>query len=78
MKSFGIKITGPFIDLENPNKFVWLRSFPDLEERDRMKTAFYESDIWKNEIEGVLMPILDAYDFTLCETSDKAVFDSFE
>ncbi|MCE1200154.1 MAG: NIPSNAP family protein [Marinilabiliales bacterium] len=78
MKSFGIKIIGPFIDLENPNKFVWLRSFSNLEEREKMKTAFYESDIWKKEIERVVMPILDAYDFALCETTDNFFFDSFD
>jgi hypothetical protein len=40
-RKYGIKITGPFLDVENPNKFVFLRSFPSLEERDRMKEAFY-------------------------------------
>lgn len=42
LRAHGIQVTGPLIDLENPNKFVWLRSFPSLEERDRMGTAFYD------------------------------------
>ena len=36
LRAHGMQILGPLLDLENPNKFVWLRSFPSLEERDRM------------------------------------------
>lgn len=75
LRSHGMKILGPLLDLENPNKFVWLRSFPSLEERDRMKNDFYESDLWKNELESIAMPMIDSYDFTLCETSRGSVFD---
>ena len=73
--SHGIKIIGPFLDVENPNKFVFLRSFPSLEERERMKAAFYGSDLWKNELEGYAMPLLESYDVILCETSPGCVFD---
>ena len=74
-RALGIKILGPLIDLENPNKFVFLRSFPSLEERDRMKNAFYEGPLWKNELEAIAMPMLDSYDVILCETSPGCVFD---
>ena len=69
LRSHGMKILGPLLDLENPNKFVWLRSFPSLEERDRMKNAFYEGELWKNELEAIAMPMLESYDVILCETS---------
>jgi hypothetical protein len=71
----GMKILGPLLDLENPNKFVFLRSFPSLDERDRMKDAFYEGDLWKNELEAIAMPMIDSYDVILCETSNGCVFD---
>ena len=74
--SHGIKIIGPFLDVENPNKFVFLRSFPSLEERERMKDAFYGSELWKNELEGYAMPLLESYDVILCETSPGCVFDT--
>lgn len=74
-RALGIQILGPLIDLENPNKFVFLRSFPSLEERDRMKEAFYEGPFWKNELEALAMPMLDSYDVILCETSPGYVFD---
>jgi hypothetical protein len=68
-RKLGIKIIGPMLDIENPNKFVFLRSFPSLEERDHMKAALYEGDLWKNELEGIVIPMIDSYDVILCETS---------
>src|SRR5213594_2036222 len=76
LRSHGMKVLGPLLDLENPNKFVWLRSFPSLEERERMRSAFYEGALWKNEMEAVAMPILESYDVILCETSRGSVFDA--
>ena len=71
-RSYGMKVTGPFLDVENPNKFVFLRSFPSLEERERMKDAFYDGELWRNELEKLAMPLLDSYDVTLCEAqSDR-------
>ena len=74
-RKYGMKIIGPFLDVENPNKFVFLRGFPSLEERDRMKEEFYEGELWKKELEGIAMPVIDSYDVILCETSPGCVFD---
>ena len=78
LRAHGMKIQGPMLDLENPNKFVWLRSFPSLEERERMRTEFYEGDLWKNEMEGIAMPMLESYDVILCETAPGYVLDGAE
>jgi len=75
LRAHGMEVIGPFADLENPNKFVWLRLFPSLEERERMRTAFYEGDVWKKELEAIAMPMLESYDVTLCETAPGCVFD---
>ncbi|HEV7644418.1 MAG TPA: NIPSNAP family protein [Pyrinomonadaceae bacterium] len=75
LRSYGMKVAGPLIDLENPNKFVWLRSFPSLAERERMRDAFYGGDPWKSELEDIAMPMLESYDVILCETSPGYVFD---
>lgn len=75
LRAQGMKVVGPFLDVENPNKFVWLRIFPSLEERERMKDAFYEGDLWKNELERIAMPMIDSYDVILCEASPGCVFD---
>ena len=75
LRAHGMRVVGPFLDVENPNKFVWLRGFPSLEGRDRMKEAFYEGELWKNELEQVAMPMLDSYDVTLCEPTPGCVYD---
>jgi heme-degrading monooxygenase HmoA len=75
LRSHGMKIMGPLLDVENPNKFVFLRSFPSLEERERMRDEFYGGELWKNELEGIAMPMIDSYDVILCETSKGYVFD---
>jgi len=74
-RSYGMKVTGRFLDVENPNKFVFLRSFPSLADRDRMKEAFYGGELWKKELEALAMPLLDSYDVILCEASPGCVFD---
>jgi hypothetical protein len=75
LRSYGMTVLGPLLDLENPNKFVWLRSFPSLEDREQMRGAFYGSELWKNELEEIAMPMLESYDVILCETSTGYVCD---
>jgi hypothetical protein len=75
LRSHGMKIIGPLLDIENPNKFVFLRAFPSLEAREQMKNDFYGGELWKNELEGIAMPMLDSYDVILCETSQGYVCD---
>jgi len=75
LRTYGMEVTGPFLDVENPNKFVFLRSFPSLEERERMRDAFYGGELWKNELEKLAMPLLESYDVILCEASPGCVFD---
>jgi hypothetical protein len=75
LRAHGMRILGPLLDLENPNKFVWMRIFPSLDERERMRTAFYEGELWKNELEAIAMPMLESYDVILCETTPACVFD---
>jgi hypothetical protein len=76
LQAHGMSVFGPLIDLENPNAFVWLRGFPSLEARDEMKRAFYEGELWKNELEALAMPMLESYDVHLTETGPGFV--SFE
>jgi quinol monooxygenase YgiN len=69
MRAHGIRILGPLVDVENPNRFVWLRSFPSDEERDRRKSAFHHSAAWVEKLGPIAMPMLESWDFEICETS---------
>jgi aminopeptidase N len=43
----GIRIIGQYRDLDDPDRFVWLRSFSDMESRKESLTKFYTGPIWK-------------------------------
>ena len=69
----GMKILGPFLSVEDPDIFFFMRGFPDLESREPMKAKFYEGQLWKQELEHVLMPMLEKYDVVLVEDPDGQV-----
>lgn len=69
----GMKILGPFLSLENPDTFFFMRGFPDLPSREPMKAMFYEGDLWKRELENVLMPMIDKYDVVLVEDTENLI-----
>lgn len=46
MEAKGMRILGQFVSTEDPDAFIYLRSFSDQEERDRQYRAFYESSEW--------------------------------
>ena len=38
----GMKILGPFLSVEDPDTFFFMRGFPDAVSREPMKAQFYE------------------------------------
>jgi hypothetical protein len=66
-KKIGMKILGPFLSVEDDDTFFWMRAFPDLKNRTRMRDEFYEGKLWKEELEEKLMPILEKYDVVVVE-----------
>jgi hypothetical protein len=69
----GMPILGPFLSVEDPDVFFFMRGFPDLASREPMKARFYESTLWKNELEAVLMPMIERYDVVLVEDPDGLI-----
>jgi hypothetical protein len=69
----GMKILGPFISVEDPDTFFFMRGFPDLPSREPMKAQFYEGELWKGELENILIPMLEKYDVVLVEDPDNVV-----
>jgi hypothetical protein len=43
----GMSIIGTFRDLDNPDRFVWLRGFPAMESRAAALAAFYGGPVWQ-------------------------------
>jgi len=69
----GIRILGPLLSIEDPDVFFFMRGFPNIESREPMKARFYEGELWKQELEHVLMPLLVKYDVVLVDDPEALV-----
>jgi len=72
-REIGMTIAGPFLSVEDPDTFFFMRGFPDLESRELMKAQFYEGELWKRELESVLMPMIDRYEVVVVEGPPEMV-----
>ena len=72
-QEIGMKILGPLLSVEDPDTFFFMRGFPDLPSREPMKAKFYEGELWKRELESVLLPMLEKYEVVVVEDNDAIV-----
>jgi len=66
-REIGMKVIGPFLSIEDPDTFFFMRGFPDLASREPMKSKFYDGELWKDELESLLMPMLESWQVVLVE-----------
>lgn len=60
-KRLGATFPGIFRDIENPDRFVWLRGMKDLAERKQILTDFYTNgEMWKANRQEVNSWIVDS------------------
>src|SRR5690349_24845696 len=69
----GMKILGPFLSVEDEDTFFFMRGFPDLQSREPMKAKFYEGELWKQELENLLMPMIEKYEVVLVEGNERLI-----
>lgn len=69
----GMTILGPFLSVEDPDTFFFMRGFPDLASREPMKAQFYEGELWKRELENMLMPMLEKYEAVLVDDPEGLI-----
>ncbi|MBS0383809.1 MAG: NIPSNAP family protein [Proteobacteria bacterium] len=46
-EALGAHVLGTFRNIDNPDRFVWLRGFADLEGRCAALDGFYTGDVWR-------------------------------
>ena len=56
----GMTVIGQFRDLNNPDRFVWLRGFADMVSRARQLQEFYGGPIWKKYREAANAKMIDS------------------
>ncbi len=68
-----MKILCPFLSVEDPDTFFWMRGFPDLPSVEPMKAKFYKGKLWKSELENVLLPMVEKYEGVLVEDPQNTI-----
>jgi hypothetical protein len=62
----GMRVIGQFRDIGDPNRFVWLRGFPDMSSREKALTNFYiDGAAWKAYSEVARSKMIDSTDALL-------------
>ena len=59
-EAVGTRMIGQFRDLDDPNRFVWLRGFGDMPSRAQALQTFYGGPLWKAHREAANAAIVDS------------------
>ena len=77
-EALGMTLVGQFRDLDNPDRFVWLRGFADMTTRARALEAFYGGPIWKTHREAANATMINSDDVLLLRPARPACGFSLE
>lgn len=68
-EAVGIRVIGQFRDVEDRNRFVWLRGFRDMATRADSLAAFYGGPVWKQHRDAANATMVDSSDALLLRPS---------
>ncbi|MFG1999084.1 NIPSNAP family protein [Spirillospora sp. NPDC048911] len=69
----GMTILGTFRDLDDPDRFVWLRGFRDMPTRKRALTTFYGGPVWAEHGPAANATMLDSTNARLLSPSHWSI-----
>jgi hypothetical protein len=69
-EQLGMRVLGQFRDMDSPDRFVWLRGFPDLPSRAGLLAAFYGGPVWKANRDAANATMVDSDDVLLLRPVD--------
>jgi len=72
-RRLGMKITVPYVSVDDPDTLFFMCGFPDLASRTSLKAAFYEGTLWRQKLESVLMPMIDKYDVVVLDDTEHPI-----
>ena len=73
MKRIGVRCAGPWASVEDDQKIVWMRGFPDAAARTRMTNEFYAGAAWSGTLAPIFMPVLEKHEVLAVEMDEAAV-----
>lgn len=59
-EAVGIDLVGTFRDLDRPDRFVWIRGFPDMPSRAASLQAFYGGPVWQAHRDAANATMIDS------------------
>jgi hypothetical protein len=59
-EAVGMEIIGQFRDLDAPDRFTWLRGFPDMDARAESLGAFYGGPVWQAHRDAANATMVDS------------------
>jgi hypothetical protein len=59
-EAVGMRLVGQFRDLDRPDRFVWIRGFPDMRARAESLQAFYGGPVWQAHREAANATMIDS------------------
>lgn len=71
-EAVGIRVLGQFLDLDDPNRFVWLRGFSDMAQRAEALAAFYDGPVWRAHRDAANATMLDSDNVLLLRPTGPA------
>jgi NIPSNAP len=77
-EALGMKVIGQFRDLDNPNRFVWLRDFREMTSRAQALKDFYGGPVWKAHREAANATTIDSDNVLLLHPAAPTSGFSFE
>jgi NIPSNAP len=70
-EAVGMKVIGQFRDLDNPDRFVWLRGYQDMPSRAEGLSSFYEGPVWKAHRKAANATMVDSDNVLLLRPARK-------
>ncbi len=67
----GIRLVGQFRDLDDPDRFVWIRAFPGMVRRKEALTRFYGGPVWKKHRDAANATMIDSDNVLLLRLADS-------
>jgi hypothetical protein len=59
-EALGVRVLGVFRDLDDPDRFVWMRGFRDMPQRHAALEAFYTGSVWRSNSHAANATMLDS------------------
>lgn len=59
-EAVGMRLLGQFRDIDDPDSFVWMRGFADMETRKQALESFYGGPVWKQHARAANATMIDS------------------